>query len=81
MSKVANSTNKTASKVSFQEIRMMYGSQGYSVSACMRQSRNAYDEWDVDRSKVYLLEIAHNEFMKYVNSTRGEVEPSDEIWR
>ena len=55
MSKVADSTNKAATKLSFQEIKMTHGNQGCSVSACMRQILNAFDEWDVDRSETYLV--------------------------
>ena len=81
MSKFADSANGTATKVSFQEVRMVHGSRGHSVSACMRQIRNAFDEWDVGRSETHMIGILDGELTKYVNSTGGRAESSDEVWR
>ena len=81
LEKVADSTKKTATKCSFQEVRMMHGFQGYSPEATLRQVTNAYEEWNVERSETYLLAITHAEFIKYGNSRGGRIEPDDEIWR
>ena len=81
MRKVADHTNKTASKASFTEIWMMHCSQGYSASACMRHIRNAFDKWSGDRSDTYLVGIVRDEYIKYANNTGGRIQPNDEIWK
>ena len=78
---IKESTEKSANKLSHLEKRFMQGEQGYLIHEAMRQIMNTYNEWDVSRSQVYFEGCVHNEFMRWINSKGGRIEPNEYVWR
>ena len=78
---VADSTDKTATKVGFQERRMMSGSQGYQIREAIRQVHNSFEEWDPLRCESYFSGVVINEYLKWCNATGGRMEPHEDVWR
>ena len=78
---IKESTEKSANKLSHMEKRLMQGEQGYLIHEAMRQIMNTYNEWDVSRSQVYFEGCVHNQFMRWINSKGGRIEPNEYVWR
>ena len=78
---IKESTEKSANKLSHMEKRLMQGEQGYLIHEAMRQIMNTYNEWDVRRSQVYFEGCVHNQFMRWMNSKGGRIEPNEHEWR
>ena len=78
---IKESTEKAANKLSHMEKRLMQGEQGYLIHEAMRQIMKTYNEWDVSRSQVYFEGCVHNQFMRWINSKGGRIEPNEYVWR
>ena len=78
---IKESTEKSANILSHMEKRLMQGEQGYLIHEAMRQIMNTYNEWDVSRSQVYFEGCVHNQFMRWINSKGGRIEPNEHVWR
>ena len=78
---IKESTEKGANMLSHIEKRLMQGGQGFLIHEAMRQIRNTYNEWDVNRSPVYFEGCVHNEFMRWINSKGCRIEPNEYVWR
>ena len=63
------------------EKRRMQGEQGYLIHEAMRQIANTYNERDPSRSLTYFEGCVHNEFMRWINSKGGRIEPNEYVWR
>ena len=59
----------------------MIGQQGYKIAEAIRQIYNCFDEWDPVRSETFFEGCLIAEYLKYVNSKGGRIEPDAKIWR
>ena len=78
---VKESTEKSGNKLDFMEKREMHGEQGYLIHEVMRQIINTYVEWDISRSRNYFEGCVHNEYLRWVNSKGGRIQPNQYVWR